>query len=80
MQDTKARKEVEILQQFYSMLSSDSSRAFYGPGHVKAAQELGAINTLLMTDTVFLVNDVNKVSPRIYVSTYIMNIQLKLSL
>ena len=43
------------------MLSNDSARAFYGPGHVKAAQELGAIGTLLLTDTVLLVHDVNKV-------------------
>lgn len=45
------------------MLSNDSARAFYGPGHVKAAQELGAIGTLLLTDTVLLVHDVNKVCP-----------------
>jgi protein pelota len=31
------------------MLSSDSSRAFYGPGHVLAAAELGAIQTLLIS-------------------------------
>ena len=61
MQDTKARREVEVLQQFYAMLSNDSARAFYGPGHVKAAQELDAIGTLLLTDSVLLVHDVNKV-------------------
>lgn len=73
MQDTKARREVEVLQQFYSMLSNDSARAFYGPGHIKAAQELGAIGTLLITDTVLLVHDVNKVSslcPRRSVTEY----------
>lgn len=62
MQDTKAWREVEVLQQFYAMLSNDSARAFYGPGHIRAAQELGAIATLLITDTVLLVHDVNKVT------------------
>ena len=44
------------------MLSQDSARAFYGPGHIRAANELGAIGTLLITDTVLLVHDVQKVS------------------
>ena len=43
------------------MLGQDSARAFYGPGHVRAAAELGAIQTLLMSDTLFRVNDVAKV-------------------
>jgi protein pelota len=42
------------------MLSNDPSRAFYGPGHVVAAAELGAIQTLLLTDSLFRVNDVAK--------------------
>ncbi len=40
------------------MLSSDPTRAFYGPGHVMAAAELGAIQTLLIADSLFRVNDV----------------------
>ena len=51
-----------MLQEFYTMLSNDSARAFYGPGHIRAAHELGAIGTLLITDTVLLVHDVNKAS------------------
>jgi hypothetical protein len=31
------------------MLSSDPARAFYGPGHVLAAAELGAVQTLLIS-------------------------------
>jgi protein pelota len=42
------------------MLSNDPARAFYGPGHVFAASELGAIQTLLITDGLFRVNDVAK--------------------
>ena len=30
-------------QDFYKMLSEDPARAFYGPGHVFAAAEIGAI-------------------------------------
>jgi hypothetical protein len=31
------------------MLAADPARAFYGPGHVLAAAELGAIQTLLIS-------------------------------
>lgn len=61
MQDTKALRETRVLQEFYAMLSHDSARAFYGPGHVRAAHELGAIGTLLISDTVLMVHDVAKV-------------------
>lgn len=49
IKDTKAAREVGALQDFYAMLTADSSRAFYGPGHVLAAAELGAIQTLLIS-------------------------------
>ena len=57
-QDTKAAKEVQTLADFYAMMGSDSARAFYGPAHVLAAHELGAVQTLLLTDTLLRVNDV----------------------
>lgn len=60
IKDTKALRETKVLQEFYSMLSHDSARAFYGPGHIREAHELAAIGTLLVTDTVLLVHDVNK--------------------
>ena len=49
------------LRDWYAMLAADSSRAFYGPGHVFAAHELGAIQTLLLSDSLFRINDVAKV-------------------
>mmetsp|Transcript_8174 Transcript_8174/g.24294 ORF Transcript_8174/g.24294 Transcript_8174/m.24294 type:complete len:396 (-) Transcript_8174:410-1597(-) len=58
IKDTKAAREVNVLQDFFDMLSSDPSRAFYGPGHVIAAHQLGAIATLLITDSLFRVNNV----------------------
>ncbi len=42
------------------MLSNDPARAFYGPGHVFAAAELGAIQTLLISDNLFRINSVDK--------------------
>ncbi len=63
VQDTKAAQEVTALKAFYAMLGQDSARAFYGPGHVRAAAELGAIQMLLLSDTLFRVNDVAKVLP-----------------
>jgi stalled ribosome rescue protein Dom34 len=32
VEDTKAAREVKVLQDFFTMLSSDPARAFYGPG------------------------------------------------
>eukprot|EP01024_Parvocaulis_polyphysoides_P072707 TRINITY_DN925_c0_g4_i1.p1 TRINITY_DN925_c0_g4~~TRINITY_DN925_c0_g4_i1.p1 ORF type:complete len:382 (+),score=57.13 TRINITY_DN925_c0_g4_i1:127-1272(+) len=60
IKDTKAAKEVSVLQQFFEVLGQDSSRAFYGPGHVFAAHEAGGIATLLLTDSLFRVNDIEK--------------------
>lgn len=34
---------LQALADFMTMLGHDSARAFYGPGHVKAAHEMGAI-------------------------------------
>lgn len=53
IKDTKAAAEVRALDSFYSMLSNDSTRAFYGPGHVMAAHEHLAIDTLLIADSLF---------------------------
>lgn len=60
IKDTKAAREVQALQEFYAMMTADSARAFYGPGHVLAAAELGAIQTLLISDKLFRVNDIAK--------------------
>ena len=61
LQDTKAAQETKALQDFYSRLSTDSARAFYGSGHVMAAHELQAIHTLLISDRLFRTNDIAKV-------------------
>ena len=60
MQDTKAAKELAALKDWHTMNSRDATRAFYGPGHVFAAAELGAVATLLLSDTLFHANTVEK--------------------
>ena len=51
IKDTKAAAEVRCLAKLEKMIADDSSRAVYGPVHVKAAAELGAIDCLLISDT-----------------------------
>lgn len=51
--DTKYALEVNCLQTFYRMLSVDPLRACYGYDHVQKASEQGAVETLMMTDSLF---------------------------
>ena len=65
-QDTKAARETGALQEFYAMLAADPARAFYGPGHVRAAAELGAVGTLLLSDSLLRVNNIQQARPNPY--------------
>eukprot|EP01102_Stenamoeba_stenopodia_P005193 TRINITY_DN15714_c0_g1_i1.p1 TRINITY_DN15714_c0_g1~~TRINITY_DN15714_c0_g1_i1.p1 ORF type:complete len:387 (+),score=71.03 TRINITY_DN15714_c0_g1_i1:108-1268(+) len=56
--DTKAASEVRALGEFYEMLKVDPDRAFYGVAHVMAANERSAIQTLLITDSLFRAADI----------------------
>lgn len=58
IQDTKAVKETRVLNDFHKMMTKDSSRAFYGPGHVLAAAERGAVESLLISDALFRSNQI----------------------
>nr|CAG4634818.1 EOG090X07BV [Alona affinis] len=53
MADTKAMAEVRALENFYAILQSEPSRAFYGWKHVTRANEAQAIDTLLISDNLF---------------------------
>ncbi len=53
MADTKATAEVRALENFYTVLQTEPSRAFYGLKHVTAANEAQAIDTLLLSDNLF---------------------------
>lgn len=58
LSDTKAASETKSLDQFYTMLSTEPSKAFYGLKHVQKANESQAIDTLLISDKLFRCNDV----------------------
>lgn len=53
LSDAKAVQEVKALTSFNDMLARDPDRAFYGPSHVLAAAESGAVDKLLVTDDLF---------------------------
>jgi len=51
--NTRSASQIGALKKFYDMLSHDETRAFYGEVPVEAAGEMGAIEDLLITDTLF---------------------------
>jgi protein pelota len=51
--DTKALGEVKVLDAFYQMMKNEPSRAFYGYKHVEKASDADAIDTLLISDSLF---------------------------
>lgn len=58
--DTKAVREVKVLEQFYNILHCEPARAFYGKKHVLEAAKAMAIETLLISDNLFRCQDVNQ--------------------
>lgn len=56
--DTKAYKETKALNRFLQMLNADSDRAFYSYKHVHSALEKNAIETLLLSDSLFRAQNV----------------------
>ncbi|XP_012251512.2 protein pelota [Athalia rosae] len=56
--DTKAASEVRALEAFYTLLQTESARAFYGKRHVEKANEAQAIETLLISDKLFRCQDI----------------------
>lgn len=51
--DTKALGEVKLIEAFYQMLKTEPTRAYYGLKHVEKANEAQAIDTLLISDSLF---------------------------
>jgi protein pelota len=56
--DTKYAKETAALDRFFKSLNDDDAKAWYGPKHIEAAVERGAVATLLITDTLFRSNNI----------------------
>ncbi|XP_044003835.1 protein pelota isoform X2 [Aphidius gifuensis] len=57
--DTKAAGEVKALENFYAMLQTNPSRAFYGKKHCQVAAASQAIETLLVSDKLFRCQDIS---------------------
>ena len=53
LSDTKAAAEVKSLEKFHQLLGTEPDRAYYGLKHVEKANEFQAIETLLISDTLF---------------------------
>ena len=51
--NTRASSQTDAINRFHQMLNNDETRAFYGEVPVEAAAEMGAIQDLLITDTLF---------------------------
>jgi len=58
MADTKAAGEVLLLEKFWNTLGAQPDRAFYGIKHITVANEKQAIDTLLLTDSLFRSSDI----------------------
>jgi len=58
--DTKAQFEVQALENFFQLLSTEPSRAFYGLKHVQMANDALAIQCLLLCDSLFRSNDIEQ--------------------
>lgn len=56
--DTKASGEVKALDNFYNVLQNDPDRAYYGVKHVEKANDMLAIETLLVSDELFRAKEV----------------------
>lgn len=55
--DTKAAGETKALQQFMTLFGTNPDRAYYGIKHVEKANNSQAIETLLVSDTLFRYED-----------------------
>ncbi|MED6126017.1 hypothetical protein PIB30_074289 [Stylosanthes scabra] len=53
MKDSKVGLQIRALKEVWDMVSSDSDRACYGPKSVENAKEMGAIETLLISDELY---------------------------
>lgn len=51
--DTKFAREAAVFSEFQKVLGADDGRAWYGPREVEQAVELGAVQSLLLTDALF---------------------------
>ncbi|OLL24518.1 Protein pelota [Neolecta irregularis DAH-3] len=60
LSNTKFARESLAMDKFYRMLNDNEAQAWYGPKHVAAAVEKGAVGTLLISDSLFRSNNVGE--------------------
>ncbi|GAB5363530.1 hypothetical protein AAMO2058_000891200 [Amorphochlora amoebiformis] len=58
IKETKAFDEVKTLERFFEMMNKNSDQAFYGYNDVVSANEAKAVDSLLVTDTLFRSKDI----------------------
>ncbi|KAK7245026.1 hypothetical protein RIF29_39856 [Crotalaria pallida] len=58
IKDSKVGLEIRALRELWDMVCSNSDRACYGPKSVESAQEMRAIETLLITDELYRSNEI----------------------
>ncbi|SCU98918.1 LADA_0H16160g1_1 [Lachancea dasiensis] len=58
LQDAKNSEETLIMDSFLEHLNNDDFKAWYGEAEVTKASEMGAIDTLLITDSLLRANDI----------------------
>lgn len=60
LSSAKHGHQVSLLEKFYIVMNRDDGYAWYGPKHVRKAVEMGAVDTLLVTDSLFRSHDVKE--------------------
>ena len=58
--ETRAGAEVRVLREFMQLMDAQPDRVTYGPRHVKVAAEQGAIDKLLLVDSLFRAQHVGR--------------------
>jgi protein pelota len=56
--ETSAMRETELMETFMTLMSTDPDRAYYGLDDVRRANDAGAIQTLMVSDSLFKSNDI----------------------
>lgn len=58
IKDSKVVLEIRAFRELWDLIESNSGRACYGPNNVEAAQEMKAVETLLITDDLYRSADI----------------------
>lgn len=58
--DTRYGREVKAMDRFFKSLNEDDMRAWYGPEEVEKAAQMSAVETLMVTESLFRSSDVNE--------------------